>query len=86
MAIERVMTAEITLDGMLPIPEELRRDLGLEPTRTVQLAKQDNSLVVRPLSQQEIGDRIVALLKDALTGLTWEEIKAERAQDDFWRG
>jgi bifunctional DNA-binding transcriptional regulator/antitoxin component of YhaV-PrlF toxin-antitoxin module len=85
MTAEQVVTVQITPDGMLPIPEALRRELGLESAQTVQLTPQDNGLIVRPLSQQEIGDRIVMMLKKALAGLTWEDIQAERSSDDFWR-
>jgi bifunctional DNA-binding transcriptional regulator/antitoxin component of YhaV-PrlF toxin-antitoxin module len=84
MANNRVTTVKITDDGMLPIPEEFRRELGLESEQTVQLTAHQDSLVVRALSQQEIGERIVALMKEAFSGFTWEEVKAERDRDDFW--
>jgi len=85
MARDTSAAVKITDDGMIPVPQELQQALGLEPTQVVQLRTEEDRLIVQRLSPQEIGEQIVALLKQALAGTTWDDIKALRAQDEDWR-
>lgn len=85
MTTDTSVAVKITKDGTIPVPQELQQVLGLEPAQIVQLRTQDDRLIVQRLSPHEIGDQIVALLKRALAGTTWDDIKALRAQDEDWR-
>lgn len=78
---------QLTPEGMVPIPESLRRELGLKPLQTVYLRRdaRRGSLVIQLVTRQEIGDRIVALLREAFQGVTRADLKAARA-DDAHRG
>jgi len=84
MATSEVATVKITSDGNIPLPRDWRQRLRWDETQTVQLSKENNCLIVRPLSPQEIGEQIVALLKQALGDTTWDDIQALRAQDEDW--
>jgi bifunctional DNA-binding transcriptional regulator/antitoxin component of YhaV-PrlF toxin-antitoxin module len=85
MATDTSAAVKITKDGMIPVPQKLQQVLGLEPAQIVQLCTQDDRLIVQRLSPSEIGDQIVALLKQALAGTTWDDIKVLRTQDEDWR-
>ncbi|MEA3345217.1 MAG: hypothetical protein U9Q78_03065 [Chloroflexota bacterium] len=85
MATDTPVAVKITKDGTIPVPQKLQQALGLEPAQIVQLRTQDDRLIVQRLSPSEIGDQIVALLKQALAGTTWDDIEALRTQDEDWR-
>jgi len=85
MATDTPVAVKITKDGMIPVPQKLQQLLGLEPAQLVQLRTQEDRLIVQRLSSHQIGDQIIALLKQALAGTTWDDIKALRAQDEDWR-
>ena len=71
---------QITEDGKIPVPQELREQLRLAPFQTVYLAREGDKLLVTTMSRQEIGERIVQILKEGLSGVAWEEV--ERGRDD----
>lgn len=85
MTTDTSVAVRITKEGMIPVPEVLQQALGLEPAQIVQLSAQENRLIVQRLSSHEIGDQVVALLKQALADTTWDDIEALRAQDEDWR-
>jgi len=80
MAIESIITVQVTKDGMIPIPAELSKELGLKPLQTVYLKKSEGHLLVM-LSPQGIGKRIVALMQEGLAGLTQTDIDEARMTD-----
>jgi bifunctional DNA-binding transcriptional regulator/antitoxin component of YhaV-PrlF toxin-antitoxin module len=81
---EKQMSAEfavkVTPEGMIPIPEPLRQELGLKPLQTVYLQTdaEHHHLVIQLTARKEIGERIVALMSEAFQGITEIEIKAGR--------
>ncbi len=85
MSVKSSIAVRITNEGMLPIPKSLRQELGLKPAQIVQLRQENGDLLVRRLSAQELGEQIVASLKQALAGARWEDIVALRAKDEDWR-
>jgi len=85
MRAEASVAVRITDEGMIPVPREFRQVLGLKPAQVVRLHQADDILVVRRLSPHELGEQIVALLKQALAGARWEDIVALRAGDEDWR-
>ncbi len=74
---------KLTPEGMIPIPEPLRRELGLKPLQTVYLRTdaEHHHLVIQLIARQEVGDRIVALMSEAFQGITGADLKAGRADD-----
>lgn len=47
------MTTILTADGMIPVPEELRRTLKLSPGQPLELVSVKGSLIARPLNQED---------------------------------
>jgi len=80
MSANSSIPVQITEDGKIPVPKELREQLRLAPFQTVYLAREGNRLLVTTMSRQEIGERIVQILKEGLSGVAWEEV--ERGRDD----
>jgi bifunctional DNA-binding transcriptional regulator/antitoxin component of YhaV-PrlF toxin-antitoxin module len=85
MSFSTAKAVQITEEGMLPIPRDLWDVLGLGPAQIVKLRQQEGSLLVQPLSPEEIGEQIISLLKDALGDTTWNDIMTWRNQDEDWR-
>ena len=83
MEIEKTITVQVTEDGMIPIPTELREGLGIKPLQFVYLKKNKDHLVMM-LSRREIGERIVDLLKEGLAGFTQTDLDQERALEAYW--
>ncbi len=81
MATESAITTQVTKDGMIPVPAELSRQLGLKPLQTVYLKKNNGHLLIM-LSRQDIGKRIVALMQEGLKGLTQSDIDKGRVADE----
>ena len=69
---------QITEDGKIPVPQELQEQLRLVPFQTVYLTREDDKLLVTTMSRQEIGERIVHLLREGLSGVAWEEVERGR--------
>jgi hypothetical protein len=59
--------------------------MNKSPMQIVQLCQKNQDLLVRRLSAQELGEQIVASLKQALADARWEDIIALRAKDKDWR-
>jgi len=72
---------QITEDGKIPVPKELQEQLRLAPFQTVYFTREGDRLLVITMSRQEIGERIVQILKEGLSGVAWEEIERERDDD-----
>lgn len=85
MSASKVAMEKITPDGKIPLPSEWRERLQWDQTQTVQLSRENDHLVVRPLSPQEIGEQVVTLLKQALGDTAWDDILDVRSQDEDWR-
>jgi len=45
-----IFTAKITENGQIPLPEDLRKELGLSPLQEVRLLRRGGDLVVRPMT------------------------------------
>jgi hypothetical protein len=52
--------------------------MGLGPQQIVHLTQRNNELVIETASRQEVGQRIVQLLQEGLSGVTWDEIERGR--------
>lgn len=76
---------KLTPDGMVPIPEPLQRELGLKPQQTVYLRHDaaGGQLVIYLVTRQEIGERILALMREAFQGVTRDDLKAGRVDDAY---
>jgi len=56
----------ITAKGEIPVPEDLRKELGLSPLQEVCLLRQGDDLVVRPLtSDARLQERVETILRRA---------------------
>ena len=84
MAVEQTIAVQVTPEGMIPVPAEIRESLGISPAQTVFLRKENGWLVVMP-SRQEIGDRLLELMRIGLAGVTQADLEAGRV-DDAHRG
>ena len=81
MGANSSIPVKITEDGKIPVPKELQEQLRLAPFQTVYLTREGDRLLVITMSRQEIGERIVQILKEGLSGVAWEEIERERDDD-----
>jgi bifunctional DNA-binding transcriptional regulator/antitoxin component of YhaV-PrlF toxin-antitoxin module len=81
MGANSSIPVQITEDGKIPVPKELQEQLRLAPFQTVYLTREGGRLLVITMSRQEIGERIVQILKEGLSGVAWEEIERERDDD-----
>jgi bifunctional DNA-binding transcriptional regulator/antitoxin component of YhaV-PrlF toxin-antitoxin module len=81
MGANSSIPVQITEDGKIPVPKELQEQLRLAPFQTVYLTREGDRLLVITMSRQEIGERIVQILKEGLSGVAWEEIEQERDDD-----
>jgi len=81
MGANSSIPVQITEDGKIPVPKELQEELRLAPFQTVYLTREGDRLLVITMSRQEIGERIVQILKEGLSGVAWEEIERERDDD-----
>jgi antitoxin component of MazEF toxin-antitoxin module len=77
----KTMLLEVADDGTLTIPDHVIRTLQLLPGQTIIVEVRENTLVITP-SHQENLNRIGELLRDALAGVEWSEVEAER--QDRW--
>jgi bifunctional DNA-binding transcriptional regulator/antitoxin component of YhaV-PrlF toxin-antitoxin module len=76
---------KLTTDGMIPVPESLQRELGLKPQQTVylRLDSANGGLVIQLVTRQEVGDRLLALTREAFQEVTWADIQAGRRSDAY---
>ena len=76
-------SVQITPERTIPIPDPLWQELALQPRQTIYLRRDagEDRFVIHLLTRQQIGERIVELMKDALHGTTWSEIEAGRIDD-----
>jgi len=44
------IAVQITEDGQIPLPEQVRKDLGLAPLQEVRLVKRGGELVIQPVT------------------------------------
>ena len=59
-------TAKITENGQIPLPEDLRKELGLSPFQEVRLLRRGDDLVVRPMTADAaLQERVEAILRRA---------------------
>ena len=60
------VAVKITEDGQIPVPEQLRRDLGLSPQQQVRLVARGKELVVQPITDdQSRQTQVEAILRRA---------------------
>jgi bifunctional DNA-binding transcriptional regulator/antitoxin component of YhaV-PrlF toxin-antitoxin module len=58
--------AKITEKGEIPVPEDLRKELGLSPLQEVRLLKRVDDLVVQPVTAEALlQERVEAILRRA---------------------
>ena len=58
--------AKITENGEIPLPEDLRRELGLAPFQEVRLLRRGEDLVVRPITADAaLQERVETILRRA---------------------
>ena len=58
--------AKITEKGEIPVPEDLRKELGLSPFQEVRLLKRGDDLVVRAVTAEALlQERVEAILRRA---------------------
>jgi len=57
---------KITANGEIPLPEDLRKELGLTPLQEVRLLKRGDDLVVQAMTAQALlQERVEAILRRA---------------------
>jgi bifunctional DNA-binding transcriptional regulator/antitoxin component of YhaV-PrlF toxin-antitoxin module len=57
---------KITENGEIPLPEDLRKELGLTPLQEVRLLKRGDDLVVQPMTAEALlQERVEAILRRA---------------------
>jgi bifunctional DNA-binding transcriptional regulator/antitoxin component of YhaV-PrlF toxin-antitoxin module len=57
---------KITENGEIPLPEDLRKELGLTPLQEVRLLKRGDDLVVQPMTAEALlQERVDAILRRA---------------------
>ncbi len=73
-------TVQLTAEGLRPIPESIRRELGLRPLQTVYLQEdiEHGQLIIQSVARQQIADKVVALMSAAFEGVTWADIQVGR--------
>ena len=58
--------AKITEKGEIPVPEDLRKELGLSPLQEVRLLKRGDDLIVRAVTPEALlQERVEAILRRA---------------------
>ena len=71
----------ITEDFHLPIPKKMMEKYHFLPHLEVALEEREDGLLIKKASRQEIGERIIHLLKEGLSGVDIETIDQERGRD-----
>ena len=57
---------KITANGEIPLPEDLRKELGLTPLQEVRLLKRGDDLIVRAVTPEALlQERVEAILRRA---------------------
>jgi bifunctional DNA-binding transcriptional regulator/antitoxin component of YhaV-PrlF toxin-antitoxin module len=57
---------KITENGEIPLPEDLRKELGLTPLQEVRLLKRGDDLVVQPMTAEALlQERVETILRRA---------------------
>ena len=57
---------KITESGQIPLPEDLRKELGLLPLQEVRLLRQGRDIVVRPMTAETLlQERVETILRRA---------------------
>ena len=76
------IAVRITEDGQIPLPEQVRKELGLAPLQEVRLLKRGGELVIQPvtadLSRQEQIETIIRRAKLRAAALAGE-VSSEEA-------
>lgn len=70
--------AELSSDGMLPLPEELVRAIGIKPGDRVSVGRSGSSIVVRADNGR---DEAVTRLREAMKGYSVDQFLADRRAD-----
>jgi bifunctional DNA-binding transcriptional regulator/antitoxin component of YhaV-PrlF toxin-antitoxin module len=82
------IAVRITKDGQIPVPEQVRRDLGLMPQQEVRLYRRGGELVIQPvtpdLSRQEQIETILRRAKLRAATLAGQ-VSSEEAWDIYDR-
>jgi len=61
-----IFIAKITENGQIPLPEDLRKELGLSPLQEVRLLRRGGDLVVRPMTADALlQERVETILRRA---------------------
>ena len=71
------ITLQINKEGTLTIPSEVVKALGFSPEQVLVLCKDIKGVRIEELHLERL-ERIGELVRTALTGVTWNEIEAER--------
>lgn len=80
------MTVSVTLaeNGSIPIPEDMRRALGLSPHQKLRLRRSENGLVVEfePAEPASIRERAAQMVKEAKLQAAYDA--AGMTADEVW--
>jgi len=69
---------KITEDLCIPLPKSIAEKYNLSPNFEVALEEQEDGLLIKKTSRQEISRRIIQLLKDGLSEVDIKTIHQER--------
>ena len=77
------IAVQMTADGKIPIPVEVRQALGLAPLQTVYLHLGPKGLVIQRMSRQEIVNRIRELMRACFAEFSDDELLQGRVDDEY---
>jgi len=72
---------KVTEDLCIPIPKRIAAKYNFNPDFEVALEEQEDGLLIKTTSRQEIGRRIIQLLEEGLSEVDIETIHQERTFD-----
>jgi len=66
------------------LPRKIKEEFHLKPTQKIWVMRIDNYIALQ-MQKKEAIDNLVSALKEGLAGVTYEEIKNERKEEDVKR-
>jgi len=76
-----MQTVQVTEDFCIPIPKAIVEKYNFSPHFEVVLEEMEDGILIKKVSRQEIGNRIIQLLKEGLSEADIETIHQERKSD-----
>ena len=76
------IAVQVTADGKIPIPLEVRQELGLLPLQVVYLRLGASGLVIQLMSRQEMMARVVGLMRANFSDMSADELHEGREDDE----